>query len=798
MKKIFQITLCIVLVFIGCKEENNPVDPGNQDPTVKIPESTKIISSSHYSDYFVSISSDSTQFTFSSGITTNYNPKVNDVLYIPTSTGLLRKITSIQQSNNQITISTTQGTFEDAIETGSLSLKRRLGKSQIEKITFLSEGVWLRSELLNKANADTSIKFDFNKIVYDVDGDTTTQNDQVRLIGHFYLMEDILFDIDVRNFKLQYVRYGYEMNNDANLTLKANFNYQIEKSIQIARITFSPIYLQIGPLPVVIIPEIFVNLGIRGYANSSLLTSVDNDLFIEAGIEYKRATGWNTYHNLTNAFEFNPPQITANAGARGYVAPEVSMAVYGVLSAYARGELYGEIQADLFANPWWSLYVGFDLGVGARAKLLGAQLFDYSKNDLIKFRKLIAQASAGSTPPTVTTSSISNITSSSATGGGNVTAQGSSAVTARGVCWSTSQNPTINNSKTNDGTGTGSFTSSITGLSPSTQYYVRAYATNSAGTSYGSQVSFTTSAGGTAPQAPTLSSPSNGATNVSISPTLSWNPSAGATSYNLEVAFNSNFTGYVYTQTTNYTSQQISNLDPSTTYYWRVSATNNYGTSGWSSVWSFTTASGGTTQGLVAYYPFNGNANDESGSGNHATTNTAILTSDRYNQSNSAYTFNGTTRILAPTNNLPIGNSDRTISVWVHSPNFGQGNKMFVGWGTPGSPNLRMSALGIGHSFSTNKKPFFWGWGADLVAVTPLNDNNWNHVACVFNNGVMKIYINGQLDNYTNLTINTPPNTTLHIGWFNSTLSGFNGSIDDIRIYNRALTDSEILGLYNE
>ena len=99
---------------------------------------------------------------------------------------------------------------------------------------------------------------------------------------------------------------------------------------------------------------------------------------------------------------------------------------------------------------------------------------------------------SGGTPSTVTTSSITSITSSSASGGGNVTSQGSSSVTARGVCWSTSQNPTTANSKTSDGSGTGGFTSSITGLSDSTAYYVRAYATNSAGTSYGSQVSFTT------------------------------------------------------------------------------------------------------------------------------------------------------------------------------------------------------------------------------------------------------------------------------------------------------------------
>ena len=94
--------------------------------------------------------------------------------------------------------------------------------------------------------------------------------------------------------------------------------------------------------------------------------------------------------------------------------------------------------------------------------------------------------------PTVTTTSVSNITTNSSSSGGNVTATGGATVTARGVAWNTTGSPTISNSKTTDGSGTGVFTSSITGLSPNTTYYVRAYATNSAGTGYGSQVSFIT------------------------------------------------------------------------------------------------------------------------------------------------------------------------------------------------------------------------------------------------------------------------------------------------------------------
>lgn len=95
-------------------------------------------------------------------------------------------------------------------------------------------------------------------------------------------------------------------------------------------------------------------------------------------------------------------------------------------------------------------------------------------------------------PPTVSTSNVTNVTQSAATGGGNVTADGGAAVTERGICWSTSPNPSINDSHAYSGTGTGNYSVQMTGLTPGTTYYVRAYAKNSAETGYGNDLVFTT------------------------------------------------------------------------------------------------------------------------------------------------------------------------------------------------------------------------------------------------------------------------------------------------------------------
>ena len=93
---------------------------------------------------------------------------------------------------------------------------------------------------------------------------------------------------------------------------------------------------------------------------------------------------------------------------------------------------------------------------------------------------------------TLYTKSVSNITETTALTGGTVTSNEGADVIARGVCWSTGHNPTVADNSTTDGTGSGTFSSNITSLTPNTTFYVRAYATNSAGTAYGNEVTFTT------------------------------------------------------------------------------------------------------------------------------------------------------------------------------------------------------------------------------------------------------------------------------------------------------------------
>ncbi|MFN8240684.1 MAG: fibronectin type III domain-containing protein, partial [Bacteroidales bacterium] len=183
--------------------------------------------------------------------------------------------------------------------------------------------------------------------------------------------------------------------------------------------------------------------------------------------------------------------------------------------------------------------------------------------------------------PVLTTTAATEITTDAAKSGGEVTDDGNEDVSARGVCWNTTGSPTVTDPHTSDGKGTGSFTSSITGLTGGTVYYVRAYATNKEGTGYGLELTFKTQ--GSAPITSALD-----ATNITVSSaTLNGlvNPNYLSTTvtfeYGLTTSYGSTATATqspVSGSTSTNVSAAITGLNPGATYHFRVKTVNSIGT----------------------------------------------------------------------------------------------------------------------------------------------------------------------------------------------------------------------------
>lgn len=306
--------------------------------------------------------------------------------------------------------------------------------------------------------------------------------------------------------------------------------------------------------------------------------------------------------------------------------------------------------------------------------------------------------------PALTTSVIYDTTGISAISGGNITDDGGGSITSRGVVWSVNINPTVAlTTKTIDGNSIGSFTSIMNNLTPGTQYFVRAYATNIYGTSYGNEIAFTTNA---------------------------------------------------------------------------INIKSN----------------------LVAYYPFTGNSNDSSGNNFHGTVNGPILTTDRFGSQNAAYSFNHN-NILIPHNSLLNFSNNFSISLWYLTSSSDMAQDLLIK-GNDGT-NYSWWVRHHGVTFNSPKTYFAYayegffgnGYGSQVGAPTPPL-NTWTHIACIMSGNTMKIYKNSALEeslSNINLTNSGSNISNLIVG---SLQYSFTGKIDDIRIYNKTLSNAEIKYLF--
>ncbi|WP_396164950.1 LamG-like jellyroll fold domain-containing protein [Flavobacterium sp.] len=213
------------------------------------------------------------------------------------------------------------------------------------------------------------------------------------------------------------------------------------------------------------------------------------------------------------------------------------------------------------------------------------------------------------------------------------------------------------------------------------------------------------------------------------------------------------------------------------------------------------------TNGLVGYYPFNGNANNENGNGNNGVVNGATLTTDRFGESNKAYYFDGISNYIS-LSKIP-NLSSVSISAWVLVPQNNYG--VVVAQNDPTNCSNVNFFLDFGNSttndISMGHNPICTSAGVSTWAANN-NSNyytNWHHLVGVINSdGSSKLYIDGLLINSNNSSpgyngLCTTSNSSLRFGglWWNIDPHFLIGKLDDIGIWNRALTQQEITNLYN-
>ncbi len=322
--------------------------------------------------------------------------------------------------------------------------------------------------------------------------------------------------------------------------------------------------------------------------------------------------------------------------------------------------------------------------------------------------------------PIITQSLVHNLNYSSVSVLCNVSDDGGSSIVSKGVCWDTSPNPTISGSKVLDASSSGIFNSNLTNLKPNTKYYLRTFATNSVGTSYGVELNF-------------------------------------ILTYKIP--------------------------------------------------------------GLQLFYPFNGNADDESGNKFNGTVIGVFPTLDRFGAANSAMNFSGQNgkKILSSYKGI-AGSNSRTIAFWAKQSTKFINHTSILSYG--GDPNKSQADFGIFISNLGNTNPYIGAMthnqlGAGYIgnAFSKIFDNNWHHYAFVYESNlgtsfnIIRIYIDG-INVAINVKYGTPVMNTLNnlplvIGQFTSydglnsgDYRSYQGSLDDIAIWNRALSNTEVQSVF--
>jgi hypothetical protein len=208
--------------------------------------------------------------------------------------------------------------------------------------------------------------------------------------------------------------------------------------------------------------------------------------------------------------------------------------------------------------------------------------------------------------------------------------------------------------------------------------------------------------------------------------------------------------------------------------------------------------------GLIAYYPFNGNDNDMSGNKNNPVYNNATLTADRLGNPNSAYHFDGKNDYMKVRSSPSLNTADQlSIALWVKPTGFYTGrcyNNMLLMKGDndyrEGNYFLRFADPYTGCTNPDIKKEMFYGTGG-AVATTPLiNLNQWYSVVWVCNNNTIDLYVDSILRaSVPGSYISFSNRYDLFIGHLNNPQYPYwlNGDLDELRLYNRALTKEEVL-----
>ncbi|MCF8227879.1 MAG: hypothetical protein K9G58_11585 [Bacteroidales bacterium] len=385
LAKLLCMFLSISLIFSSCKKEGDEVP---EEPEVIIPETTKVISEESWQENIIAVDSLDWTLRFEESIGQEYDLEAGDIIISAEGEGLLRKITSIEKDGDKLIIETTQAALAEAVEKGSFEFSEELQYPEKDlKIEYLREGVEL-SKVETREGEDVQFTLSVDVPVHE----------HVSITGELGINPAISGKSEIVKYELKYLEFNFDIEEQLDLVTEITLaSLELEKEVPLAKITFPTITVMMGPVPVTLTPVFTVKVGVNIGVSSTVTSGVTQDLEILTSVVYENGD-WSTSYELDKGFDNIPPALNNTAEAKAYIKPQLDVKIYGIISPNVSTPLYGLLEAELGASPWWSLYAGLSADVGVKVKVLVFTLADFNAN-IFDLQYLIAEASGSNTNP---------------------------------------------------------------------------------------------------------------------------------------------------------------------------------------------------------------------------------------------------------------------------------------------------------------------------------------------------------------------------------------------------------------
>lgn len=365
--------------------------------TVIIPETTKVVDEATAGG-LASVSPGGT-LAFSETSDVLASLAQDDVIVIgvsdATPRGFLGKVRSVSAQGDQVVVETDPARLQDAIQTGRLQASRELGMDDVAETITHVEGVTLQGAVVRKgmeAEQGEGFVLGLNDVViYEEDGAEVTVSGTLAVHPTF----DITIDID--GFALDELTFGFGTDEGLSVRLDAGVDAVVGKEIRLVTIVFAVITIEIGPIPIVLTPQMTICLGAEGKVSAGLTVSVNQDasFMVDLGL---RDGEWGVFEESSSDFDFDIPSPEVEVSGRVFGGPRFAILIYGAVGPFVEADAYMELAASVGGSPpclSWELAAGLEAAVGM------AFIADF-REEFLDVREVLAEfdCTGGGEPPT--------------------------------------------------------------------------------------------------------------------------------------------------------------------------------------------------------------------------------------------------------------------------------------------------------------------------------------------------------------------------------------------------------------